>query len=349
MSVFQRRNFIKSGLAVAAYALIPEIVNANSEKLNSSKNEPLTPLRPARLVKGDTIAIMGMAGAMRDPKILSGFIQIMEQQGFKVSVGQTVNKTYGYLSGSDEDRANEFNGFVSNPLIKAIFFVKGGWGCGRVLDKIDYQQLKTNPKIILGFSDMTSLLNAIYQKTGLVTFHGPVGNSSWEKFSLNSFQDIVCRGGDSFQKPEVPQLQSFSVWQNGEASGELIGGNLTVFCSLLGTPYWPSCAGKILFLEETHEVPYRIDRMLNSLRLAGVFDEISGVIFGQFNDCIAEKPQESFTLEEVVRHQLKGYSFPVIWGAPIGHVKDKWTLPIGMQVTMKAEDLSLKLMRSAVS
>ena len=273
----------------------------------------------------------------------------MEQQGFNVSVGQTVNKTFGYLSGSDEDRANEFNDFVSNPLIKAILFVKGGWGCGRVLDKIDYQGLKKNPKIILGFSDMTSLLNAIYQKTGLITFHGPVGNSSWEKFSLNSFQDMVCHGGVSFRKPELPQLQSFSTWQSGEATGELIGGNLTVFCSLLGTPYWPSCAGKILFLEETHEEPYRIDRMLNSLRLAGVFDEISGVVFGQFNDCNAEKPLESFTLEEVVHHQLKGYSFPVIWGAPIGHVKEKWTLPIGAQVRMKAEELSLKLMHSAVS
>jgi muramoyltetrapeptide carboxypeptidase len=196
---------------------------------------------------------------------------------------------------------------------------------------------------------MTSLLNAIYQKTGLITFHGPVGNSSWEKFSLDSFQDIVCRGGDSFQKPELPQLQLFSAWQNGKATGELIGGNLTVFCSLLGTPYWPSCAGKILFLEDTHEEPYRIDRMLNSLRLAGVFNEVSGIIFGQFNDCNAEKPLESFTLEEVVRHQLKGYSFPVIWGAPIGHVKNKWTLPIGVKALMDAEGLSVKLMQPAVS
>jgi muramoyltetrapeptide carboxypeptidase len=348
MSNSARRNFIKSGLALSAFSILPPFFGAKPV-IGKLLNEQGTPTYPARLVKGDTIAIMGMAGAMRDPKILSGFIQIMEQQGFNVKVGQTVNKTFGYLSGSDEDRANEFNDFVSNPIIKAILFVKGGWGCGRVLDKIDYEQLKKNPKIILGFSDMTSLLNAIYQKTGLITFHGPVGNSSWERFSLNSFLDVVCRGGVSFQKPEFSQLQLFSAWQSGEATGELIGGNLTVFCSLLGTPYWPSCAGKILFLEETHEEPYRIDRMLNSLRLAGVFDEISGIIFGQFNDCNAEKPLESFTLEEVVRHQLKGYSFPVIWGAPIGHVKDKWTLPIGMQVTMNAEETSLKLMRSAVS
>ena len=348
MSNSPRRKFIKSGLALSAFSILPPFFGAQPV-MGKLLNEQGTPTYPARLVKGDTIAIMGMAGAMRDPKILSGFIQIMEQQGFKVSVGQTVNKTYGYLSGSDEDRANEFNGFVLNPLIKAIFFVKGGWGCGRVLDKIDYEQIKKNTKIILGFSDMTSLLNAIYQKTGLITFHGPVGNSSWEKFSLNSFQDIVCRGGVSFQKPELPQLQLFSAWQCGEATGALIGGNLTVFCSLLGTPYWPSCSGKILFLEETHEEPYRIDRMLNSLRLAGVFDEISGVVFGQFNDCNAEKPLESFTLEEVVRHQLKGYSFPVIWGAPIGHVKDKWTVPIGAQVTMNTDELSLKLMRPAVS
>jgi muramoyltetrapeptide carboxypeptidase len=348
MSNSERRKFLKSGLALSAFSMLPSFISAQPVNEKTGE-EQATPSFPARLIKGDTIAIMGMAGAMRDPKILSGFIQIMAQQGFNVSVGQTVNKTYGYLSGSDEERANEFNDFVSNPLIKAILFVKGGWGCGRVLDKIDYQQLKKNPKIILGFSDMTSLLNAIYQKTGLITFHGPIGNSSWEKFSLNSFQDMVCRGGDSFQKPELPQLQLFSAWQNGKATGELIGGNLTVFCSLLGTPYWPSCAGKILFLEDTHEEPYRIDRMLNSLRLAGVFNEVSGIIFGQFNDCNAEKPQESFTLEEVVRHQLKGYSFPVIWGAPIGHVKNKWTLPIGVKALMDADGLSVKLMQPAVS
>jgi len=344
----KRRSFLKSTLALSTLSVLPNTLSADKQ-LNPSQAEPLTPVRPARLVKGDAIAIMGMAGALRDPNIVGGFKEIIEKQGFVVRIGQTVNKTFGYLSGSDEDRANEFNDFVSNPLIKAILFVKGGWGCGRVLDKIDYEQLKKNPKIILGFSDMTSILNAIYHKTGLITFHGPVGNSSWEKFSLNSFQDMVCRGGDSFQKPELPQLQSFSTWQSGEATGELIGGNLTVFCSLLGTPFWPSCAGKILFLEETHEEPYRIDRMLNSLRLAGVFDEISGVVFGQFNDCNAEKPQESFTLEEVVRHQLKGYSFPVIWGAPIGHVKDKWTVPIGAQVHMNAQELSLQLMHPAVS
>jgi muramoyltetrapeptide carboxypeptidase len=348
MSNSERRKFIKSGLALSAFSILPPFFGAQPV-IGKRVNEQGTSTYPARLNKGDTIAIMGMAGALRDPKIVGGFKEVIENQGFVVSIGQTVNKTFGYLSGSDEDRANEFNDFVSNPLIKAILFVKGGWGCGRVLDKIDYEQLKKNPKIILGFSDMTSLLNAIYQKTGLITFHGPVGNSSWEKFSLNSFQDIVCRGGVSYQKPEFPQLQLFSAWQSGEAMGELIGGNLTVFCSLLGTPYWPSCTGKILFLEETHEEPYRIDRMLNSLRLAGVFEEISGVIFGQFNDCNAEKPLESFTLEEVVRHQLKGYSFPVIWGAPIGHVKDKWTVPIGAQVTMNTDELSLKLMRPAVS
>jgi muramoyltetrapeptide carboxypeptidase len=348
MSNSERRKFIKSGLALSAFSILPPFFGAQPV-IGKWVNEQGTSTYPARLNKGDTIAIMGMAGALRDPNIVGGFKEIIEKQGFVVRIGQTVNKTFGYLSGSDEDRANEFNDFVSNPLIKAILFVKGGWGCGRVLDKIDYEQLKKNPKIILGFSDMTSILNAIYHKTGLITFHGPVGNSSWEKFSLNSFQDMVCRGGDSFQKPELPQLQSFSTWQSGEATGELIGGNLTVFCSLLGTPFWPSCAGKILFLEETHEEPYRIDRMLNSLRLAGVFDEISGVVFGQFNDCNAEKPLESFTLEEVVRQQLKGYSFPVIWGAPIGHVKDKWTVPIGAQVRMNAHELSLKLMHPAVS
>jgi muramoyltetrapeptide carboxypeptidase len=344
----KRRSFLKSTLALSTLSVLPNNFRADKQG-DPSQAEPLIPLRPTRLAKGDTLAIMGMAGAMRDPKILSGFVQILEQQGFNVSVGQTVNKTFGYLSGSDEDRANEFNDFVSNPQIKAILFVKGGWGCGRVLDKINYEQLKINPKIILGFSDLTSLLNAIYHQTGLVTFHGPTGNTSWASFSLNSFTEIVSRGGLAFQKPEITQLQSFSVLRAGQATGALIGGNLTVFCSLLGTPYFPSCKGKILFLEETHEEPYSIDRMLNSLRLAGVFDEISGVIFGQFNHCNAEKPLESFTLEEVVQQQLNGFSFPVLWGAPIGHVTDKWTLPIGVEAQMNTDDLSLKLIHPAVS
>lgn len=344
----KRRSFLKSTLALSTLSVLPNNFRADKQG-NPSQAEPLIPLRPTRLAKGDTLAIMGMAGAMRDPKILSSFVQILEQQGFNVSVGQTVNKTFGYLSGSDEDRANEFNDFVSNPEIRAILFVKGGWGCGRVLDKINYEQLKINPKIILGFSDLTSLLNAIYHQTGLVTFHGPTGNTSWASFSLNSFTEIVSLGGLTFQKPEIQQLQAFSVLRAGQATGALIGGNLTVFCSLLGTPYFPSCKGKILFIEETHEEPYSIDRMLNSLRLAGVFDEISGVIFGQFNHCNAEKPLESFTLEEVVQQQLNGFSFPVLWGAPIGHVKDKWTLPIGVEAQMNTDDLSLKLIHPAVS
>ncbi len=348
MTHIKRRSFLKSTLALSAISVLPNNLSAFREN-NSPLNESFTALYPTRLTKGDTVVIMGLAGAVRDQKVVVDFKEILEKQGFVVLIGQTVYKTFGYLSGTDDERANEFNHFVSDTQVKAIFFIKGGWGCGRVLDKINYEQLKNNPKIILGFSDLTSLLNAIYHKTGLVTFHGPTGNSSWDSFSLNSFMDMVSRRGLSLQKPVIRQLQVFSVLRAGKASGTLIGGNLTVFCSLLGTPYFPSCSGKILFLEDTHEEPYRIDRMLNSLRLAGVFDQVSGLIFGQFNDCKAEKPNESFTLEEVVQHQLNEYAFPVIWGAPIGHIKDKWTLPIGVEAHMNTDDLALKLIRPAVS
>jgi muramoyltetrapeptide carboxypeptidase len=266
-----------------------------------------------------------------------------------VVLGKTLTKVVGYLSGSDEERAGEFNEFIADQSIKGIFFIKGGWGCGRVLDKIDYNQVKLNPKVILGFSDITSLLCAIHHKTGLVTFHGPVGNSSWDSFSSNAFNEIACQGGVDFEITEKTQIQPLKALHKGTAKGPLIRGNLTVFCSLLGTPFFPNCKGKILFLEETHEEPYSVDRMLNSLRLAGVLNEISGLIFGQFNDCLAENPQESFALEEVVNQHVADLDIPILWGAPFGHVKEKWTLPIGVEAILNTESLSLKLFHPAVS
>ena len=230
-----------------------------------------------------------------------------------------------------------------------IFFIKGGWGCARVIDKIDFQALRDNPKVIIGFSDITSLLNAIYQITGLVTFHGPVGVSSWEGFSLNSFNQIVCQAGKDFDFPSSYNTKSLKIIRPGIAKGVLIGGNLTVFSSLLGTPFFPSCKGKILFLEETKEEPYRIDRLLTSLRLAGVLNEISGLVFGKFNQCVAEKPSESFTLEEVIDQHFSQATYPVLWGVPFGHVKDKWTIPVGVEAELSTEAPFLKLIESGVS
>ena len=344
MSLLARRSFLKSGLSLASLSLLqPFTVNPVREDGFGAS------ILPPRLNKGDKVAIMGMAGALRDITYIETFKTILTNLGFNVVLGKTLTKVVGYLSGSDDERAGEFNAFIADESIKGIFFIKGGWGCGRVLDKIDYNQVKSTPKIIIGFSDITSLLCAIHQKTGVVTFHGPVGNSSWDQFSSTAFSEIVCNGGLDFDATEKTQIQPLKTLHNGVAKGPLVGGNLTVFCSLLGTPYFPDCTGKILFLEETHEEPYSVDRLLNSLRLAGVFNEISGLIFGQFNDCLPEKPQESFLLEEVVNQHVAGLDIPILWGAPFGHVKEKWTLPIGVEAILNTESLTLKLIHPAVS
>jgi muramoyltetrapeptide carboxypeptidase len=339
-----RRKFIKTaGLVAGGLLLSPELSLA-SAGFSQEKNN----IKPKRLSKGDTIAITSPAGAVWDEKQIDQFSKVLKEFGFNVVLGKTLSEKFGYFAGTDEFRAKELNDLFSNSEIKGIFCMKGGWGSARLLDKIDYKNIIKNPKVFIGFSDITTLLNAIFAKTGLVTFHGPVGNSGWNEFTSLMFKSTIM---DAMATTLLigPDLTDVPYTINsGKATGVLVGGNLTVLSSLMGSNYLPDWKGKILFLEETKEEPYSIDRMLTQLKLAGVLNNIAGFVFGKCVKCDAEEPNKAFKFMEVLEQHLKPLGIPAFYGAMTGHIENKLTLPIGIEVMMDADKGTWHLNEAAV-
>ncbi len=304
-------------------------------------------IKPSALKQGDTIAISSPAGAVWEDSQIEKFIFILQNLGFKVKLGETLKQKYGYFAGTDELRASELNNFFLDKEVKAIFCIKGGWGCARILDKLNYEIIKNNPKVLIGFSDITSLLIAINSKTGLITFHGPVGNSGWNDFTLDYVKRILFEKEKvEYAYPEDDTDKHYTITE-GKANGILVGGNLTVLAGMIGSEYLPDWKNKILFLEETGEEPYRIDRMLTQLKLAGVLKNISGFIFGKCVKCEAEEPEKAFTLQQVLEQHIKPLAIPAFYGAMIGHIANKYTVPIGINAEMDASEGIIKLLESA--
>lgn len=324
----------------------------DEEKSLPSKKEPspITPLStngkiiPAALKKGDKVAVIAPAGPLRDTKQADEFEKKLIELGFVPVMGENVKSRNGFFTASDEKRKAEIEKYFADPEIKAIIGIKGGWGCARLLPILDYDLIQANPKIIMGFSDITSLLNGITLKTGLVTFHGPVGTATWYEYSLNYIQNVLMKG-------EITQFKStsdFKTLTKGTAEGELFGGNLSVLSGLVGTEFFPDPQGKILFLEDVEEEPFRIDRMLTHMKLAGIFSKLNGIIIGKYRDCIAEEPDFSFTIEEVFDDHFTNFHIPVYRGANIGHIRDKFTVPIGINAKMDADKCLFELTEAAV-
>jgi len=335
----KRRQFIqKSGLlAVGSVALS----SFNYDEVESR-------VFPKSLKKGDIIALTAPAGAVFNLNQISKIEVRLIALGFKVLKGKTLLQQDGFLAGSDDFRTQELHELFKNKSVKAIIAMRGGWGCARILDKLDYNLIKENPKILMGYSDITSLLIAIQQKTGLITYHGPVGYSSWKTFStINVFKTII-EGKPFVMKNPLSHKKDLETLTKGKASGQLIGGNLTVLTSMIGTNHEPNLKNKILFLEETGEEPYRIDRMLWQLKQAKVFNQINGLVIGAFTKCNPEEPKESFSLAEVLNQHFKNTTFPVYKGAVIGHIIPKFTLPIGVNVEMDAENFTIRTLEPSI-
>jgi len=338
-----RRHFLKAaGIITAAGFVLPTkaLANAFSPQTNA--------LKPPALKAGDAIAITSPAGAVWDAAQVETFSNILKGFGFNVVLGKTLSEKYGYFAGTDELRAKELNTFFADKNIKGIFCMKGGWGCARLLDKMDFELIKQNPKVLIGFSDITTLLVAITAKTGLVTFHGPVGNSGWNAWTSAIFKSVVmnAEGLPLFSNPSTEE--PFVTINPGKARGELMGGNLTVLASLMGSMYLPDWKGKILFLEEVKEEPYSVDRLFTQLKLCGVLNVISGFVFGKCAKCLAEEPQKSFTFQEVLSQHLKPLGIPAFYGAMIGHIENKLTVPLGIMAEMDADKGSIQLLETAV-
>lgn len=304
-----------------------------------------------RLQKGDTIGFVGPSGSIRTAGSLEKSVAIAEKLGFKVKLGESCGQVYGYLSGTDEVRARDVNAMFRDDEVDAIFCVKGGYGTMRMLDQLDYKAVKANPKIFLGYSDITAMHIAYLEKSGLVTFHGPMPASCWvddmDEFSFQSLLQMMMEPqiGQMIRNPEGFEAHTVNP---GCAEGMLVGGNLSLIDGLIGTPYELDTKGRILFLEDIGEKTYRLDHMLTHLRLAGKFDDCAGIVLGTFVDCPVEFPDFGFTLEEIVRDIVQPCGKPVFMGLQAGHCSPKLTLPLGVHCRMNADNCSIELLESPV-
>jgi muramoyltetrapeptide carboxypeptidase len=290
------------------------------------------------------VAIIAPAGPLRDIKQADEFEKKLIELGFVPVMGENVKSKTGFFSAMDSERKKELEKYFLDPEVKAIIGIKGGWGCARLLPILDYELIKSHPKILMGFSDITALLNGITLKTGLITYHGPVGTATWYEYSLNYIKNVLMKG----EKTVFKSTSDFKTLTKGTAEGILFGGNLSVLSGLVGTDYFPDPKGKILFLEDVEEEPFRIDRMLTHMKLAGIFSKLNGIIIGKFRDCEAEEHDFSFTVEEVLDEHFSNFHIPVYRGANIGHIRDKFTVPIGINAKMYDENCMFELTESPV-
>ncbi|HBE17293.1 MAG TPA: LD-carboxypeptidase [Cyanobacteria bacterium UBA11149] len=307
---------------------------------------PSSIIKPSRLKVGDTVGLISPAGFV-ESETVNELTKILSEIGLKVKRGKHILDRYGYLAGKDCDRAADVNAMFADTSVAGIFTMAGGWGCNRILPLLDYNLIRQNPKILMGFSDVTSLILAIYTKTGIVTFHGPLGTSTWNSFSVKHLQDVLFNGQANILK-NVPNTPVETI-TTGKVRGHLVGGNLSLVTALVGSGYLPDWEGKILFVEEVREDIYRIDRMLNQLKLSGILDKIAGFIFAQCTKCTAgEDNQPSLTLQEVFSDCIEPLGIPAWYGSMIGHIPDKFTLPLGVEVEIDADLGTIQMLESAV-
>ncbi len=347
----QRKKFIKS-ISSAALLAIPYSAITSSGKIR--KNDII--IKPARLKKGSKVGLIA-PGSFISREELQESIKNLESFELKPLYSDRILLKNGYFAGTDEQRAADLNEMFARKDVSAIVCARGGYGCTRILPLLDYNLIKNNPKILMGYSDITSLLFGIFKKTGLVCFHGPVGTSTYNEFSIKNFENVVINPQQKFTmfNPEIPEkndeLYQVNIIRSGKARGKLIGGNLSVAVSLIGTPYDIDYENKIVFFEEVGEEPYRIDRMLTQLLQAGKLSKAAGIALGVFDKCIP-KPGESgiansFSLTEVLLNRLIDLNIPAIYGMSFGHIVNKFTLPFGIEAELNTIDKTITLLEPA--
>jgi muramoyltetrapeptide carboxypeptidase len=277
--------------------------------------------------------------------------EAMEAMGLKVKVGSNFKNRFGHLAGTDEERAADFNAMFADPEVKAIICLRGGSGAARILPLIDYEQVKANPKPLLGYSDITALHCALQSQTGLISFHGPNGSGSWNSFHANQFQQLffdqkllsfkneVTKGDDLVAKGN--RIQTLT---KGTVEGKILGGNLTVLTALSGSIYYPDFQDAILFIEDVGEDPYRIDRMMSTLKLNGTLGKIKGFVFGQCSDCKPGSGYGAFTVDQIMDQYIIPLGIPAYFGAMIGHISKQFIIPVGARVRLNADQGSITLL-----
>ena len=309
-------------------------------------------IKPEKLKKGEVIGIISPASSPLDPSKLASGVKYLEKLGYRVEIGKNVGKVNGYLAGTDQERTDDLNSMFKNKNVKAIICVRGGYGAFRILDRINYKLIRNNPKIFVGFSEITAIQNAILHKVGLITFAGPMVASDFAN-GLSSYTEEmfwrVITSNKKLSRLKYPDQTRLSAITKGSTTGRILGGNLAVFNALIGSPYFPLLKDRILLLEDVAELPYKVDRMFNQLKMLKVFNKVKGIVLGRFVDCYEHDPmKKTLTLGEVMEDYLNDLKIPVVYTFPHGHIKDKLTVPIGLNIKMNATKGFIEYTESAV-
>ncbi len=348
-----RKKFITS-LSVASVGAA--VLNPFTFASTSLIDEPPV-IKPPRLKSGDKLGIVA-PGSYISEEELQDSIKNLNQLGFETTHSEKILLQSGYFAGSDKDRADDLMEKFLDKSVKGIVCARGGYGCSRILPMLDYDVIRSNPKILIGYSDITALLYGIYQKSGLITFHGPVGTSTFNDYSVDNFKRVLMNPERSKTFKNSTSGEDENVYGvtsivKGKGKGRLVGGNLSIMVSLIGTEYDVDYSGKIIFIEEVGEEPYRVDRMLTQLIQAGKFDHAAGIMMGIFRKCEVKENSDltakSFNLMEVLQDRFGNFKIPVVYGMSFGHVKDKFTIPFGALAELDANKHTFTLLEKAVN
>ncbi|MEE4382519.1 MAG: LD-carboxypeptidase [Pseudomonadales bacterium] len=347
-----RRSFLG---ATGALALAPA-VPARAAAAVPGGRAPLPPKRPPRLEPGMTVALVTPASNVPEDEDLDAALDLVRSLGFEARPSPNLRRRRQYLAGTDAERAADLNAAFADPAVDAIFCVRGGYGSARLLPRLDYAAIAANPKVLLGYSDITALLNAIRLRTGLVTFHGPIAGQNFSPYTYEEYRRVLVAGeaGAIAAPPPIEARPGFVERENrltrivpGRAEGPLVGGNLTLLVHLLGTPFEPDFDGAILFLEDVDEPPYSVDRMLTHLWLSGRLERVAGIAFGKFTE--ADYDGNTLSIEEVLRDRCEPLGIPTLRGLMIGHVEDQTVVPLGVRARLDVDAGTLSLLEPAVT
>ncbi len=337
-----RRQFI-GGLAAAG--IVSSVAGAHPDR-------PL--VVPRRLKAGDTLALITPASPVFEPSSILQGKRSLESLGFSVKVASHVGEKRGYLAGNDRQRAKDLMEMFTDSSVHGIIALRGGFGSMRILPYLDYDVIRSHPKVLLGYSDITSLHLAIHRQAGMVTYHSGVALSTFNEYSTHYFLNTLTRPQPvgTIDPPEGIHPMVLQSGDQPRVSGPLVGGNLTLVCATLGTPYEIDTEGRILFLEEVGEEPYAMDRMLGQLKQAGKLDTAAAICIDRCDSCAPADYKPAFyntlSLEEVISDHTRDLSCPVLFGLSIGHVADKPVLPLGIQASVNIQTRQLSLDQAAV-
>lgn len=311
----------------------------------------INPIKPKALSKGDNIALIAPAGPVNEVQLTTAQKNIQEL-GFNSYFTDRILLKKGYLAGNDNERLNDLHEAFENTEIDAILCIRGGYGSARIIEQIDYSLIKRNPKIFIGYSDITALINAFWQKTGLICFHGVVGNSTFSPYTKNCFLQLMTNNLKSNKIVPLNNNKTFSINQ-GIAKGKLVGGNLAIINTLIGTQHQIDFTDKIVFLEDIGEAPYKIDRMLTQLLQTGQLQKAKGIILGEFYKCdidnIEISADNSLSLKEVLNDRLEVLNIPIIGNFSFGHISNQAIFPVGIEAEIDTECPEVRLCESIFS